>query len=212
MAARGMVAVTGPVTGGRHGWPFGGPFVDLARYGYREEEYFLEGAAARYVPVTGSDLGWDGHWQLGPAEPAPYRTRLVVVRPEDPDRFDGTVVVFWNNVSAAHDAFGGGDSVVGPDRPRTPVDPMGGLEVRQLLAQGASQSAGRLATYVNAVQPLAGVLDGFLLTFSFGSGSPLEVGDAVMVLSSLDTASGGPPRALAGTHLLRGDLDVPVMW
>ncbi len=43
-------------------------------------------------------------------ETAPFTTRLVVVRPEDPAAFNGTVIVLWNNVSAGYENFGGGDS------------------------------------------------------------------------------------------------------
>ena len=42
---------TGPIVGGVRGRPFGGPLLDLGRYGYREEEYFLEGTATRYRPA-----------------------------------------------------------------------------------------------------------------------------------------------------------------
>jgi hypothetical protein len=31
---------------------------------------------------------------------AEYRTRILVVRPRDPEQFNGTVVVNWQNVSA----------------------------------------------------------------------------------------------------------------
>ena len=105
-----MARVSGPVTGGSKGWPFGGPVVDLAALGYRQEEYFLEGEAARYGPVPGTELGWDGRWQVEPVETAPYKTRMVVVRPEDPADFNGTVLVLWNNVSAGYENFGAGDS------------------------------------------------------------------------------------------------------
>ena len=66
---------------------------------------------------------------------------------------------------------------VGPARATAPVDPLAGLVVERLLALGASQSAGRLATYVNAVQPVEGVFDGFLLLVHFGSGTALEDDD-----------------------------------
>ena len=55
------------------GWPSGGPVVDLAVLGDREEEYFLEGEAARYGPVPGTELGWDGRWQVESVETAPTR-------------------------------------------------------------------------------------------------------------------------------------------
>jgi hypothetical protein len=50
-------------------------------------------------------------------------------------------------------------AVVAPTDP----DPMGGMRVRQVLATGHSQSAGRLHTYVTSVQPHARLFDGFLL-------------------------------------------------
>jgi len=47
---------------------------------------------------------------------------------------------------------------------RTPVgvDPMGGLQVEQVIAGGGSLSAGRLIMYHNSIHPLAGVFDGFV--------------------------------------------------
>ena len=92
--------VTGPITGGTRGWPFGKPLVDLAAYGYQEDEFFLEGTAVRYGPAAGTELGRDGKWQVEPVESAPYKTRIIVIRPTDPAQFNGTVLVSWNNVSA----------------------------------------------------------------------------------------------------------------
>ena len=46
------------------------------------------------------------------------------------------------------------------------VDPLGGLKLKVLLATGQSQSAGRLSTYANNIQPIANVYDGFLLVAS----------------------------------------------
>jgi hypothetical protein len=104
-AASAHPVVSGPITGGARGRPFGGPLLDLARYGYREEEYFLEGTAARYRPVPGTELGRDGRWQVEPAGTAPYKTRLLVYRPNDPAAFNGSVIVTWNNVTAGYDLF-----------------------------------------------------------------------------------------------------------
>ena len=102
--------VRGPVTGGAHGWAFGGPTADLDALGYRQDEYFVQGEAARYAPTAGSELGWDGHWSVEPLEWTSYVTRMVVLRPVDPGAFNGTVLVLWNNVSAGYENFGGGDS------------------------------------------------------------------------------------------------------
>jgi Alpha/beta hydrolase domain len=260
-----LPTVTGPITGGRHGWSFGRPLADLGRYGYVESEYFVEGAATRYAPAAGTSLGRDGRWRVAAVAARPYKTRIVVLRPADAASFNGTVVASWNNVSAGYDLYSGDsleileggyafvgvttqrvgvhgvgstpmglrawdperygslsilsddDSydiftqaarVIGPDRPRSPVDPLGGLDVRHLVAQGGSQSAGRLATYVNAVHPLAGAFDAYLLTIYFGSGSGLQVGDFVIDLAS--PAVNRSP-ALRGSNLLRDDIDALVM-
>jgi len=48
--------------------------------------------------------------------------------------------------------------------------PLGELKVRKLIADGESQSAYRLVTYVNAVHPVARVYDGFLV-HSRGAGA-----------------------------------------
>ena len=99
--------VTGPVEGGSHGWAFGGPTVDFAQYGFLSEEFFLEGTAVRYRLQEGTTASRDGKWAVEPCESAAYKTRFVVYRPTDPARFNGTVIVSWNNVSAGHDLFGG---------------------------------------------------------------------------------------------------------
>ena len=104
-----MSNLRGPITGGK-GWPFGLPTTDLAAVGYRADEYFVDGEADRFGPVAGTELGRDGRWQVEPVGRAPYKTRLVVLRPVDAAAFNGTVVVLWNNVTAGYDNFTGGDS------------------------------------------------------------------------------------------------------
>ena len=88
---------------------------------------------------------------------------------------------------------------------------MGGLDVRRLIAQGASQSAARLASYLNAVQPITGRFDAFFLLMYFGGGTPLEVGDAVMTVPGMRPSPPSAPRIPEGLHLFRDDLGVPVM-
>ena len=90
----------GPIVGGIHGWPFGRPVFDMADRGYAEEEFFLSGEATTYGQVSGTDWGRDGVWHVEPQGSVPFRTRLLVYRPLDPERFNGTVVVMWNNVTA----------------------------------------------------------------------------------------------------------------
>ncbi len=74
--------VTGPITGGR-GRPFAASMLDVAAYGYTEAEYLLEGTATRYRLAPGAQLTRDGHWRVEPAGTAPFRTRMLVYRPND---------------------------------------------------------------------------------------------------------------------------------
>lgn len=96
--------VSGPVTGGKQGKPFNLPDADLAKHGYVAEEYFLEGTASAYELVPGTKQGPDGRWQLRKqSDAAPYKTRILVVRPTDANKFNGTVVVHWQNVTAGYE-------------------------------------------------------------------------------------------------------------
>ncbi|RAY12975.1 hypothetical protein DPM19_22835 [Actinomadura craniellae] len=70
--------------------------------GYTQSEFLVSGTAASYTAAV--PLGSDGRWQAEPATTAPYTTRIVVYRPADAARFNGTVVVEWLNVSAGADA------------------------------------------------------------------------------------------------------------
>jgi hypothetical protein len=67
-----------------------------------------------------------------------------------------------------------------------------------LIAIGASQSAFRLVTYVNAIQPLARAYDGFLVHSRGGGAAPLS--------ESPQPAIDAPTVAL-----IRDDVDVPVL-
>jgi Alpha/beta hydrolase domain len=221
-------SVSGPITGGARGWPFAASLDDLDAIGYVEEEFFLAGEAPSYQETEVP--GFDGHWSVEEAGTAPFVTRALVQRPRDASRFNGTVVVGWNNVTAGYELLAdlpilfeegfayvcasaqrvGVDGVgqppqglkawdperyralthpgdrysygiftaaaraVGPARERTPVDPMGGLEVERVVALGASQSAARLTTYLNAVQPRTSAFDGFLVLICFGSGAAIN--------------------------------------
>jgi len=57
--------------------------IDLASYGYVEEEYFVSGEAAAYEHTAGGLKPRTGK--------LPYRTRIVVRRPADPAKFSGVV-------------------------------------------------------------------------------------------------------------------------
>jgi hypothetical protein len=86
---------------------------------------------------------------------------------------------------------------------RSAKGPLGALtgRIRALLADGESQSANRLVTYVNAVHPVAQVYDGFLIHSRVGSsGTPLTQSPGAQQLA----IAGTPPTRI------RGDLKVPV--
>ena len=96
-----MSKISGPISGGDHGWPFAGYFGDIAERGYLEEEFFFEGTAKRYNLVgTHSN---DGKWAVEAAGEAPFKTRILVKRPKDPTKFNGTVIVEWANVTIGHE-------------------------------------------------------------------------------------------------------------
>jgi hypothetical protein len=195
----------------------------VADFGYVEEEFFIEGTANVYdtPPLATGSIISSGH---------PYKTRIVVRRPAKPQRFNGTVMLEWQNVTAGYDidaSWVGGNAEhfmregyvwVGVSAQRVGVqqagtglrdwspvrygsldvtdggtilddalsydifsqagqavmhpvgvDPLAGLHPERHLASGASQSAGRLATYYNSIQPLAGLFDGFMLLVGGGT-------------------------------------------
>ncbi|HEX5401596.1 MAG TPA: alpha/beta hydrolase domain-containing protein [Pseudonocardiaceae bacterium] len=231
--------LSGPVTGGTHGFPFTASSVDLRSHGYAEQEFFFGGTAHSFT--SAQPLTSDGRWQVQQAASARYESRMIVRAPTDPNRFNGTVIVEWLNVSAGRDidvdwdyGFSGlmndGFAYVGVtaqavgSRALTAWDParygamsipsddfsydifsqagaavrsgdvLHGLRVRNVIADGESQSAGRMTTYVDAVAPIAKVYDGFLIHSNSATGSALSA-----------TVKAPTPT------LLRTDLNRPVL-
>jgi hypothetical protein len=68
--------------------------------GYVQEEFFVAGTATSFSAVATPD---DGAWSAQPSGEAKYRTRVIVRRPPA-ERFSGTVLVEWFNVSAIESA------------------------------------------------------------------------------------------------------------
>lgn len=258
--------IQGPITGGQHGWAFNQPLIDLSEKGYVQAEFFLSGEAHTYAPSPNAEFGRDGKWRAEPKAKVPYKTRFLVYRPADPSKFNGTVVVCWNNVTAGYELFFGESPevleagyvyvcasvqkvgvdgfaenpqglmawdnerygelsiptddasydifsqvarAVGPGREAV-NDPLEGLKVKKVIGLGASQSAGRLATYINAVHPLppeqgGHAFDGYMLQIYFGTGTPIAASDR-----RANPATGNL-RLPRGQNLIRDDLDVPVM-
>lgn len=93
--------LTGPITVGKVIEPLSGLPLDLASNGYTEQEFFASGVATAFRATSSPS---DGRWSIVPTTKAPYRTRILVRRPSDPTRFNGTVVVEWMNVSAGESA------------------------------------------------------------------------------------------------------------
>jgi hypothetical protein len=68
---------------------------------YVEEEYFVEGEATLFSYANDPPLG---PTDLVPVQQdVPYKTRLIVRRPEQARRFNGTVVIEWWNSTAGFD-------------------------------------------------------------------------------------------------------------
>ena len=91
-------SVRGPVTGGLRGRPYDQSVIDLAAAGYREQEFFLSGTAKGYGGATVFGQSPSGH--APDATSARYATRILVRRPADPRKFNGTVLFEWLNVTS----------------------------------------------------------------------------------------------------------------
>ncbi|MFW0783907.1 alpha/beta hydrolase domain-containing protein [Gordonia sp. CPCC 206044] len=72
------------------------PGPNLAAHGFRENEYAVSGVAARFET--------SGDRELTEVGKDTFTTRILVRRPIDDARFNGTVVVEWLNVSSGSDA------------------------------------------------------------------------------------------------------------
>jgi hypothetical protein len=75
---------------------------DLSALGYTTAEFSVAGNATSYN--LKGEASADGRWEVVPAATAQYVTRIVVVRPTDPAKFNGSVVIEWLTVSGAVDA------------------------------------------------------------------------------------------------------------
>jgi hypothetical protein len=90
----------GALSGGRGQPALATTRFDLSEIGYTQDELWLAGKASAYQLVgTG--------WEVEQAGSAPFRTRLLVCRPAEAARFNGTVMVEWLNVSGGLDSASG---------------------------------------------------------------------------------------------------------
>jgi len=94
----------GPINSTRS-YPFGAlPRNDLVNVGYQLDEYLVEGSAQAYRLRSGLSAPASGLWATEPIGHEPFCTRIQVVRPCDPDAFNGVIVVNWQNVTAGFDS------------------------------------------------------------------------------------------------------------
>jgi hypothetical protein len=77
--------------------------ISLASHGYVEEEFYLEGRANAYDTPTTTPTTPPTALANVVTPDVPYKTRMVVRRPADPAKFNGTVVVEWLNVTDGFD-------------------------------------------------------------------------------------------------------------
>jgi hypothetical protein len=118
-------------------------------------ELIREGSA--WVGVSAQFVGVEGGPALLSIIPSPLKTT-------DPARYGSLV---HPGDSFSYDIFSqAGQAIRHPSGPR----PLGDLKVKKVIAVGESQSAFRMVTYINAVHPLAGIYDGFLV-HSRGAGA-----------------------------------------
>ena len=97
--------VTGPIVVTADSHPFLSTDIDLSKYGYKEDEYFLAGDAYRYDLTGAFNTSASRIETGGPTSDGkyPFKTRIVVRRPSDPSKANGKVIVEWNNVTSTQD-------------------------------------------------------------------------------------------------------------
>lgn len=231
---------------------------DLAEVGYQISEAFVSANATSYAMHAPPSA--DGVWDANPAATAPFKTRVVILRPSNLAKFNGTVFVEWMNVTAGQDlpadwlvahremtrkgyawvgvsaqkiGIEGGNAIMKGGTPLKKANPqrygtlshpgdafsydiftqvgrilkspnsgglLGDMVPKRLIGIGESQSAVFLTTYVNAVDRLARVYDGFFVHSRFGGSAALDG------LSATNEPGGVPAHVR-----FRRDLRVPVL-
>ena len=95
------VTVERPPAGQGEAFVPGTRLVDDLPEDYVEEEYFVSGAADLFSYANDPPQGPTDLMTIDTG--VPYKTRLIVRRPEQPRRFNGTVVIEWWNSTAGFD-------------------------------------------------------------------------------------------------------------
>ncbi len=130
-----------------------GPDWSFARQELLRRGFIWVGISAQYVGVEGGvgPLGFGG---LKATDPVRYGS---LVHPGDDYSYD----IYTQ----------AGKALLKPNG----VDPLGGIRPERLIADGESQSASRMATYVNAISPLNDVYSAFLIHSRSARSSSLNV-------------------------------------
>jgi hypothetical protein len=148
------------------------------------------GVSAQHVGVHGQGDQGDG------------RAATAGLPAEDPARY-GTLQHPGDAFS--YDIFTQAARAVAPGRAVDGVDPLAGLEPTTMLAAGASQSAMRLASYINITHPREQLFDAYLLTVHFGV-APRPPNEFTFGAIARDDGALGPMSAR-----VRDDIDAPVL-
>lgn len=95
-ASQASVSFSGPLgtTGAKLHAPAETSQFNLAPYGYEEQEYLVSGTAQGTMA---------GYPQSTPYPALPFTTRIIIRRPTNPSKANGTVVLEWMNVSLQQD-------------------------------------------------------------------------------------------------------------
>ena len=250
--------VEGPILPSRGISFLGSTLFPPSTVGYEQSEFFLSGTATAYTSAPHCPRTANGMSRRRPrrhTRPGSWSTG-----PSTPQRFDGTVVVEWLNVTAGIDApaawlnahvqmIRAGMAYVGVDAqaggingepgsiasedgaggikqtdparygslqppwrqllvqhlptgrqgpPRRRSRTAGGLTPKRVLALGESQSAFRLVTYIDALQPRSpGIYDGYFVYSRGGDGADLSQAPQATIATPTPT-------------YIRTDLHVPV--
>jgi hypothetical protein len=142
-------------------------------------------AGYAYVAVSAQKVGVDGGVTITGID--------MSLKKQDPQRYSQLA---HPGDAYAYDIFSQAGRLV-----REKSDDVLGLKPEHLMAIGESQSAMFLTTYINAVDRLANVYDGFLVHSRFGAAAPL---DGVSALEALQQGTSDPAP-------FREDLRVPVV-
>jgi Alpha/beta hydrolase domain len=100
-ASAAEITLEGPLKDGVLAASLSNPLtLDLGPLGYEGVEFIYTGTANSYQPVA--PLTTDGKWTTKSDASETYSSRLVVWRPKNPRKFNGTVFVEWMNVTNGH--------------------------------------------------------------------------------------------------------------